>query len=399
MQKFKIGIAVIDMEIPIGVPMGGYMGRVKPSTGVHDPLYARAIVIENQKHEKIALCVADVVGLEKHHILKLKKTLSQDLGTKEENILISATHTHAGPLNIHLFNKPWDKSDLIYEKIKEALLSANNCMFEGSIEYSIGEISGVSFNRRDFDINSVIVNNEVVALKILDIKGSLIAIIYNFSNHCVVMNDTNLIISQDWPYYTAQKIKESYKSNPKVLFFQGTCGNLNPINVPMTNPLHTWNDVKKIGDKTATQLLKILKSSKPITQEELSGSVENVLLDLEDDDKAEIFTFADVIEKEGKKFISSYCQTLRIGELAIYGLPGEAFSEIGLNLKKYAKQNKPNYECSMVIGYANDYIGYFGPDSAYRAGGYEMMVMSSSENEGLLIETAARTALDKMSKK
>jgi hypothetical protein len=258
----KIGIEIEPIEVPVGTIMGGYSGRTKPSLGVHDILYARSLIIELNQSEKVCICVADVVALEKNRTLKLKKRISDELKIPLENIFVSATHTHSGPLTAELFGKTWEKVEILYNALFESVKRANSNLFDGSIEYSVGEIRGVSFNRRDFDENSKLVNYEVVALKLQDKNGLLKGIVYNYSNHCVVMNDKNLLISQDWPYYTGEKLKEKYGSQVKIMFLQGTCGNLNPINVPMTNPDHTWDDVKMIGDKTAEQLIQILNNSK-----------------------------------------------------------------------------------------------------------------------------------------
>ena len=394
----KIGSCSIPIEIPVGTTMGGYMARSKPSTGTHDDLHAKSIII-GLENKKICLCVADVIGLEKFKTLELKERISKTTGINIENILVSITHTHSGPRNIQIFGDPWEKSQTILDNLYEAAVSANNNLFEGKIEYSRGEIKEVAYNRRDFDENSKKIDFECVALKILDNNNNVKAIVYNFSNHPVVMNPDNLEITADWPYYTEVMLKEKFGKDIDVLFFQGTPGNLNPVNVPMNNPKHTWDDVKEIGDKTGSQLIDILNNSKPLTinnANDIQGAVCNVELDAEDEDKAEIFEWADVIEKEGNFYVSTYCQALKIGNLAIFGIPGEAFSENGMDLKNFA--NKTN-DATMVIGYANDYIGYYGPKAAYLVGGYEMMMMSLSENEGPQIEACALSALKKIDEK
>jgi len=60
-------------------------------------------------------------------------------------------------------------------------------------------------------------------------------------------------------------------------------------------------------------------------------------------------------------------QVLRLGDVAIVGLPGEPFSAIGLEIKERAAVPHP-----FVVGYANDYLGYFPTPRAWEQGGYEM---------------------------
>ncbi|MHA1338840.1 MAG: neutral/alkaline non-lysosomal ceramidase N-terminal domain-containing protein [Promethearchaeota archaeon] len=419
--KILAGVATVKIEVPIGTPMGGYMARSKPSEGVHDDLFARSLIIackkkkngnfelncsdksinkNDIKDEIICLCVADVVALEKKKTLKIKEKISNELGIPIENIMISVTHTHSGPRTAELFGSTWDQVDNLYNAIFESSKLAYQNLFEAELEYGCGEIKGVSYNRREFDKNSDIIDYEAVVLKVKDKKGNIRGIIYNFSNHCVVMNPNNLMITQDWPYYTELRLKQEFGDDIKVLFLQGTPGNINPINVPMSNPDHTWDDVKEIGDKTADQLISIVKETKslPILPFKVvggcNGSVNEVLLEMDDEDKAEGFVFVDIVEKDGQKFVSTYCQALKIGSFAIIGLPGEAFAEIGLNIKNAI--NSQGAVATMVVGYSNDYIGYFGTKETYRAGGYEMIMMSLSENEGESLQNAAIEAWRKI---
>ncbi|MCX5642910.1 MAG: hypothetical protein NTY10_06775, partial [Candidatus Omnitrophica bacterium] len=57
-------------------------------------------------------------------------------------------------------------------------------------------------------------------------------------------------------------------------------------------------------------------------------------------------------------------QVLKIGKVAIVGLPGEVMVEIGLKLKKAVKD-------IIIAGYANGILDYIPTSSALKEGGYE----------------------------
>jgi len=59
-------------------------------------------------------------------------------------------------------------------------------------------------------------------------------------------------------------------------------------------------------------------------------------------------------------------QALRIGELGIVGLPGEVFTEIGLEIKR-----RSPFAQTMNLGIANGTVGYVATDRALREGSYE----------------------------
>jgi neutral ceramidase len=57
---------------------------------------------------------------------------------------------------------------------------------------------------------------------------------------------------------------------------------------------------------------------------------------------------------------------MRLGDLGIVGLPGEVFTEIGLDIK----QRSP-FAQTMNVGIANDTVGYVATDQALQEGSYE----------------------------
>src|SRR5437870_13292634 len=93
---FKIGAAEIDITPPIGHRMAGYFDE-RLSTGVHDPLKAKALLLQQDK-EKIALVFCDLVGVSLTVTTNARAQASQKTGIPVSNIVICATHSHTGPL-------------------------------------------------------------------------------------------------------------------------------------------------------------------------------------------------------------------------------------------------------------------------------------------------------------
>src|SRR5688572_8112268 len=76
--EFRAGAAAVDITPKNGTPLAGYYSY-RASTGVIDPLYAKAIVVE-QDGARAAW-----------------KLIEQQSGIPAERVMISATHTHTGP--------------------------------------------------------------------------------------------------------------------------------------------------------------------------------------------------------------------------------------------------------------------------------------------------------------
>src|SRR5438477_4214110 len=95
-DSLRIGAAEIDITPPIGHRMAGYFDE-RLSTGVHDPLKAKAIVMK-QRDETIALVYCDLVGVSLHVTTNARVIASDKTGTPVSHIVISASHSHTGPL-------------------------------------------------------------------------------------------------------------------------------------------------------------------------------------------------------------------------------------------------------------------------------------------------------------
>src|SRR5678815_2033774 len=90
-----VGAAEIDITPPIGHRMAGYFDE-RLSTGVHDPLKAKAIVMK-QGDEQIALVYCDLVGVSLHVTTNARVMASDKTGIPVSHIVISASHSHTGP--------------------------------------------------------------------------------------------------------------------------------------------------------------------------------------------------------------------------------------------------------------------------------------------------------------
>jgi hypothetical protein len=69
-----------------------------------------------------------------------------------------------------------------------------------------------------------------------------------------------------------------------------------------------------------------------------------------------------------RKGESSIIQVMRIGPVAVVGIPGEPMQEIGYEIERVVAGRLPDV---WPTGYANDKIGYLCTPRMYKEGGYE----------------------------
>lgn len=99
------GCAKVDITPPVGVWLSGYRAREKPSDGICDGLYARALVLDDGQN-KIAIISADLLWVPSKITTQVRGIVKEKIGIPDKNILICATHTHFGP-KIDRIAKNW----------------------------------------------------------------------------------------------------------------------------------------------------------------------------------------------------------------------------------------------------------------------------------------------------
>ena len=93
-----IGIAEVNYTPAVGLKLvGNYRGDDYASRGVHDSLFARALVASDSMGEKAALLTIDICMLYKESVEMMRSYIASKTNIKPGNIMIHATHKHSGP--------------------------------------------------------------------------------------------------------------------------------------------------------------------------------------------------------------------------------------------------------------------------------------------------------------
>ena len=101
-------------------------------------------------------------------------------------------------------------------------------------------------------------------------------------------------------------------------------------------------------------------------------------------DKVDAFKVLDVAAREGKPW-EVEVQVIALGQqVAIVGLPGEIFVELGLAIKKGSP-----FPVTVIAELANGSIGYIPNRSAYAEGNYEVVSARCAEGAGELLAECA----------
>ncbi len=415
-----IGIAEVNYTPQVGLDMAGnYRGNDYASRGVHDSLYAKALVAANQKGEKVALLTVDICYIPKETIEMMRAYIAAHSTIKAENVMIMATHTHSGPV-----------AELNAPKVKEFLSKAAGAVVEAdkNLKPSVLAVGRstedrISHNRRlkcidgtthmcweKFTPGFVIepwgpIDPEVITLSVTQ-NGKQKGAVVNFACHATTLTGNNWLYTADYPGYMAESIRRAKGKDYMPMFFNGTCGNVTQVDYKVGFP-DTYQECQRIGYMLGVAALEAIRNEKPVSSDILEVSKEMVPvkhITITDEQFAWAQGIMKKVEKEGmppaqadgipdaqyaKDWIEMHrtqdvvdsleVMVIRIGDAAFVGLPGEMFTEFGMDIK--AKSPCKN---TMVMGLTNDEKGYFPTRVSFTQGpkGFTPMITGYETTPG-----------------
>ena len=417
MGKLSAGIARVNINPPLGTNLCGYAGRIPGNIGVHDDLYAKALVLSDGE-DKAAIVTLDLIGLIDEQVASIRQEASDRTGIPGGNMLIGASHTHAGPANMDIRACGKSNPEYIEEllgKIVDVIAEAAKELKPARFGFGAAQ-SDLAINRRyrapsgEVQIGenkSGLIDPEVGIWLFTDDRGKPIATVFNYACHAVTMGGDNRWVSGDWPG-AAQRAIEA-EVGGQAMYLQGCCGNINPgprggfdvvesngrlVAEPVLDVLPTIRTTTDVGFSIASETVK-LPLQPPISLDDAEKTVKDMKKSLKKKDEMSLGqkdineAFHDwaqtIIARGGKGKASDPFEVQRfsINDAHIVGLPGEVFIEYALQIKKL----KPNV---FVAGYANGNVGYVPTAAAFKEGGYEVDLAYKLYGEQMLTPKAEK---------
>lgn len=412
----KVGAAEIDITPPVGTMLVGAL-KPRPSTGIQDPLTAKAIVLESG-NKKLCYVLLDLLFLPRQYGDKAVEIASQKTGIPESAIVWAASHTHTGPYTTALIgdpaqaiNREWLEG--LPLKIAEAVEQAAKTTRPAKMSRSRAYCNSLSHNRRikfkdGREINDWLLDHGEEETQSLGTAGPIdpeigilcfddendvpIAVLWNFALH--TNSNFGPCFSADYPAVVASRLIERFGRQTITLFMPGTCGDLNP-----------HSSYREVGDILADSI--ITRLNQRVTTDDTSiklGSLKRDLIvpwrdpDAQSDERIERSQwhegskqlFREEIEymkKQPEKYDNTVIQAWRIGNIGFASLPGEAFLGLGLAIKE-----RSPFPWTYPVELGGDYLGYLVTEQAWKGGGYESLVARlarpSVEGVNAMVNTA-----------
>ncbi len=95
MGHLQAGVATVDITPPVGTWLAGFAGRYKGSEGIHDPLRARALVLDDGE-TRLLIITCDILSLAYPFIDDLKARIESECGLPPERVMVNCSHPPPG---------------------------------------------------------------------------------------------------------------------------------------------------------------------------------------------------------------------------------------------------------------------------------------------------------------
>ncbi|MBK5291767.1 MAG: neutral/alkaline non-lysosomal ceramidase N-terminal domain-containing protein, partial [Acidobacteriia bacterium] len=279
-EPLRVGRAAIKITPPAGIPMAGYYS-IRLAEGTHDDLFAKALVLESGE-TRVALVACDLVNLDDALVASAREAVREATGITPARVMISATHSHTGPLLSRRFlaTAPAAPRKLaeqyraaLPQRIAEAVRMAAQSLTPARAWTATGREESLSFYRRFLMKDGTVrfnpgkMNPDIVqpmgsidpdvALAYFDAPDARPLSAYvNFALHLDTVGGTQF--SADYAYSVSRLLAKLKGPDMLTLFTIGAAGNINHIDVSHKHPQKGHLEAQRIGTVLAGEVLKTI---------------------------------------------------------------------------------------------------------------------------------------------
>ncbi len=425
MGHLQAGAARAEITPRTGLSMIGYGRREGVSTGVHDPLHVRALVMsDGDTHWALAVC--DLLCFAEELCLPIAERVAAATDIPAAHVWVAATHSHSAPI-FNIWKSPaspegrahggrdraWEHA--LPERVAATIVDAWERRQPAQVAFAQGT-ADIGANRRcptaDGGIRLIpydagVADHTVGVMAIADLEGRPLSLLVNHACHGVVLTEDNLLYSGDWLGLCAALLEGG--DGPEVaLVAQGACGNIDPrrrgsfalaeaagrevadaVRAALEGAVYTADvtvtphavpvslRMKDSAADVARGQAHVAQVERNLANHAASDSTHTQRLQDELRIAQEGLGQALALHEGNAHFPRADVDagivtcTLRLVDINghhFVGVPGEPFTEFSLSVREAAA-----VQPAFVLGYCHDYIGYIPTRDAYTGGGYEVL--------------------------
>jgi len=368
--------------------LGGYGARMnKPATGVHDRIFAKAIVLSDGD-KRFALVTADVLGFPPAFKPAVVKALAED-GWGKEQVMLLPSHSHTSidmsalnPKNvlkipqIGLFHK--ELYDLTVANLAKVITQAAGKLEPVTVGTGSIRLEGWNRNRRK---GNTLTDDELTITRVDKADGKPLAVLVNWTAHPTFMDDPDMMFSGGWPGHLQRTLEALIGEGVTAMYCNGAEGDQSAVARPDSGKSN-WEKAERYGRELALVVWRAWEKTKTARGSRLDYGLERVKLpkaayhpDFMKTGGDEYGLGPEVMDTVLAVLVPRLTAIgyLRVGDLVVVGIPGEMAAGLGMGIKKEVRQ-RTGVKHAIIGGLADEWVSYILSADEYAKGGYESSV-------------------------
>lgn len=373
----RAGAAQAVIELPARVPLAGYSRRGgQPSTGVHDPVHVRALVIEHGR-QAAAVISCELLVIDERLADGVRQRLARD-GSGDLAVFLAATHTHSGPgaygrrflekISMgHYDPAVWAA---ILDAVSQAVAQARASLAPVTrAAYGVRDTEGLVANR--IDPHGVVARQLTLHALYRDGREAPFVIVGAFAAHPTTLGAGNRMVSADYPGVWAREVERRVPGAVGV-FLAGAVADQAPIKQG-----DEFEPSERLGHALADETAAWLAGAQRSPVRSAWAVIETFRLDA-----ARIHLGRWRLPRWlGRMLVDddATVSVLRVGEVAYTGAPCDLSAVLGARIEAAVRGQGLQ---PIVAGFVNDYIGYCVPEDTYATHSYEATMSFNGPRTG-----------------
>lgn len=394
-SPIRVGAAVVSITPTFPVYLAGGL-PYRLTLSVHDDITARAIVIESDG-VRIALVALDLIGINYDDVVRIRESIAE--AAHIDYVMIAATHTHNAPDVVGIWSPDPLCSESPYasflrERVVEGVVRAAGNVREATLHVAAGDSGSPRLSRDTRDPE--VIDDSLTIWQARDATtDAVIVTSVHYASHPILIPSFNFEVSGDFPFWMREALEAGADlGGIRVEGFGGICaffqgalgGRIAPANAPRelagsdVSPAHA--SAQSYGLTLARRVRELWNTSAVAIGESaelraasapLDVPVENPVLNL-----AMRACFVDRAIRIDR--VQSEVAIVRIGPMEFFAIPGMLMPELvtgelsvpnGADFPdadaEVALRSLQRADYLIVVGLANDMLGYLIPESLWDA--------------------------------
>ncbi len=401
-MALRAGFAEVDITPPVGTQKIGMLREIV-SESVLDPLHARTAVFESGG-ERVAFVVLDTLSVRWSTMNEMRRRCEVEHGFPGAQIMVSATHNHAGPAVANCGDVRRDEEYLrtLVDKLVALVGSAIGNMGDAEVGFGSCFEFEVGYNRRvvmrdgtasthgTFNDPMALymegpIDPELAVLGVRSPDGRLLGALVNFACH-PTHHGGGTAFSAGFPGVLAREMKS--RGCPVTVYLTGASGNVHTADPTRGGAAKS---AEEAGELLAADAAGVLERMEFRADADLACRSETIRLPFRQTTPeeqrgkvrgAQRFIDSAIYDRDVPRALAraarmgtqpAEVQVITVGEYSYAGVPAEYFVQHGLRIKEECHPRR-----ALVVGQANGMVGYLPTREAFARGGYETTFTDSS---------------------